>query len=117
MSELLISAEDFNTSLDLMQDSAFIGEAAARVVIDNKVEPQTIHEKYRDDTEALISALEKEINISREEKIIVSTDSRGSSRTNTPDPMGNRNQGKFSYMSTMDPGHLCEGISLNDAYK
>ena len=67
VSELLISAEELNTSLDLMQDSAFIGEAAARVVIDNKVEPQTIHQKYGDDTEALISALEKEINITREE--------------------------------------------------
>ena len=81
------------------------------------MEPQAIHQKYRDDTEALITALEKEIIISREEKIIVSTDSRGSSRTNTPDPMGKRNHGKFSCMSSMDPGHLDEGISLNDAYK
>ena len=31
--------------------------------------------------------------------------------------MGNRNHGKFSYMSTMDPGHLCEGIPLNGAHK
>ena len=117
VSELLTSSEEFNTSLELMQESAFIGDEAARVVIDNKVKPQEIHQKYKSETETLITALEKEISISREEKIIVTADSRGSSRTNTPDPMGNRNHGKFNYMSSMDPGHLDEGISLNDAYK
>ena len=115
VSELLISSEEFNTSLELMQDSAFIGKVAARVVTDNKVDPQAIHQKYRDDTEALIDGLEKEINISREEKIMVSIDSRGSSRTNSPAPISSRNHGKFNYIGSMDPGHLDEGISLNDA--
>ena len=45
VSELLISSEEFNTSLELMQESAFIGDVAARVVIDNKVEPQAIHKQ------------------------------------------------------------------------
>ena len=84
------------------------------------MDPEAIHQKYRDNTESLIDGLEKELNISREEKIMVSVDSRGSSRTNTPDP-GNRNSnmnyGKFNYMSSMDPGYLDQGISLNDAYK
>ena len=67
--------------------------------------------------EALIAALEREISITREEKVIVRADSRESSRTDSPVPNNNRNHGKFTYMSCMDPGHLDEGISLNDACK
>ena len=43
VSELIVSSEEFNTSLDLMLDSAFIGEMAERVVADNKVDPEAIH--------------------------------------------------------------------------
>ena len=117
VSELLVTSEELNTSLDLMLDSAFIGEAAEDVVRDNKVDAQAIHKKYKDEVESVINGLEREVDIAREEKIMVSVNSRGSSRTNTPEPSGSRNYGKFHYMSSMDPGHLDEGISLNDAYK
>ena len=40
ISELLTSSEEFNTSLELMQESTFIGDAATRVVTDNMVNPQ-----------------------------------------------------------------------------
>ena len=51
VSELLTSSEEFNTSLELMQESAFIGNAATRVVMDNMVKPQEIHYEYKTETE------------------------------------------------------------------
>ena len=114
ISELLTSSEEFNTSLELMQESAFIGDAATRVVTDNMVKPQDIHNKYKADVETLIAALEREISITREEKVVVRADSRESSRTNSPVPNNKRNHGMFTYMSCSDPSHLDGGISLNE---
>ena len=63
----MTSSEEFNTSLELMQESAFMGDAEARVVTDNMVKPQDIHNKYMIETEDLIAALERDISITREE--------------------------------------------------
>ena len=57
ISELLTSSEEFNTSLELMSESAFIGEAATRVVTDHMVKPEDIHNKYKTEMEALITDL------------------------------------------------------------
>ena len=67
--------------------------------------------------EAVLAALEREISITREEKVIVRADSIESSRTNSPVPNNNRNHGKFTYMSCMDPGQLDESVFLYDACK
>ena len=100
-----------------MSESAFIGEAATRVVTDHMVKPEDIHNKYKTEVEALITALEREISITREDKVVARADSRGSSRTSSPVPNNNENHGKFTYISCMDPGHLDESVSLNDACK
>ena len=80
ISELLTTSNEFNTSLELMGESAFIGEAAAKVVEDHMVKPEDIHNKYKTEVEALITALEREVSITREDKVVARADSRGSSR-------------------------------------
>ena len=112
MSELLTTSNKFNTSLELMGESAFIGEAAAKVVEDHMVKPEDIHNKYKTEVEALITALEREVSITREDKVVARVDSRGSSRNSSP--VSNKNHGKFIYISNMDPDHLEEAVFLKE---
>ena len=95
ISELLTTSNEFNTSLELMGESAFIGEAAAKVVEDHMVKPEDIHNKYKTEVEALITALEREVSITRENKVDARVDSRGLSRNSSP--VSNENHGKFTH--------------------
>ena len=49
--------------------------------------------------------------------MVARADSRGSSRTSSPVSNNNKNHGKFTYISSMDPSYLDESVSLNDACK
>ena len=84
ISELITTSHEFNTALELMGESAFIGEAAAKVVEDHMVNPKEIHLKHKNKREVQINALEEEVSITREDKVVVRVDSRGSSRNSNP---------------------------------
>ena len=79
------------------------------------VKPEDIHYKYKTEVDPLITALEREVSITREDKVVARADSRGSSRNSSP--VSNKNHGKFTYISSMDPGHLDESVSLKEASK
>ena len=82
---------------ELMGQIAFIGEEAAKVIEDHQIVPKDIHKKYRDKIVVLINAIEADVSIECEEKVVARNDSRGSSRNSSP--ASNANHGRFTNIS------------------
>ena len=66
-----------------MGQSAFVREEDDQVIKDHQIVPEEIHQKYMEDLEAVIIAIEMNVSMEREEKVVPRVSSRGSSRTSS----------------------------------
>ena len=48
INKIITTGHEFNTALEIIGESAFIGDAAAKVVEDQMITPEKIHQKYKD---------------------------------------------------------------------